>query len=93
MRTKPLFLLGCAGWLFVIAPSTAQDSPKEQKEMVAKGLAWLAKAQHRDGHWEVSDGSYPTAMTALASMALLAEGALPSRESTRMNYPAPSPGS
>jgi Leucine-rich repeat (LRR) protein len=61
-------LLGCAG------ASAGQDPPKDQPPMVAKGLAWLVKAQHKDGYWEGSD---PFAMTALAGIALLAEGSTP----------------
>ena len=39
-----------------------------------RGLRWLASTQARIGHWEAREGRYPTAMTALAGMALLAEG-------------------
>ena len=77
MKTKTLLFLVFAVWLLLTAPAAAQDATKEQKEMVAKGLAWLAKAQHQDGHWEGHYGQYPTVMTALASMALLAEGSTP----------------
>ena len=41
---------------------------------VDRGLRWLASTQSRIGHWEAREGRYPTAMTALAGMALLAEG-------------------
>ena len=46
----------------------------EYRKTVEKGLEWLAKAQHRDGHWTAPGGQYPTTMTALAGMALLMEG-------------------
>lgn len=41
------------------------------------GLRWLASAQSRLGSWDAR-GRYPTAMTALAGLALLAEGSTPS---------------
>ena len=41
---------------------------------VSRGLDWLASQQSRIGHWEANDGRYPTAMTALAGIALLCEG-------------------
>lgn len=41
---------------------------------VSRGLDWLANTQSRLGHWTANDGRYPTAMTALAGMALMAEG-------------------
>jgi hypothetical protein len=41
---------------------------------VERGLDWLARQQSRLGHWTARDGQYPTAMTALAGMALLCEG-------------------
>jgi squalene cyclase len=45
------------------------------KQNIDMGLNWLAKNQAKDGHWEVSPGgSHPIPMTALAGMALLAEG-------------------
>lgn len=40
------------------------------------GLRWLATTQSRLGSWEAG-GRYPTAMTALAGIALLAEGSTP----------------
>jgi hypothetical protein len=47
--------------------------PKVQK-VVAHGLDWVASQQSRLGHWSASEGHYPTAMTALAAMALSCEG-------------------
>jgi len=43
------------------------------KSHVDGGLEWLASQQHKLGHW-TAQGRYPTAMTALAGMAMLAEG-------------------
>ncbi|MBN1911173.1 MAG: terpene cyclase/mutase family protein [Pirellulales bacterium] len=47
--------------------------PKVQRT-ITRGLEWLAGQQSRMGHWTANDGQYPTAMTALAGMAFLAEG-------------------
>ena len=41
---------------------------------VDRGLEWLAARQSAQGHWTANEGNYPTAMTALAGMALLGEG-------------------
>ena len=41
---------------------------------VTRGLDWLAAHQSRLGHWAAVDGRYPTAMTALAGIAMLCEG-------------------
>jgi hypothetical protein len=46
----------------------------EVRAAIDKGLDWLARIQHRDGHWEANGGQYPAAMTALAGMAMLMEG-------------------
>src|SRR5262249_42818131 len=40
----------------------------------AKALDWLAKQQHRDGHWEAAGGQFSSAMTGIAGLALLMEG-------------------
>lgn len=39
---------------------------------IRKGLEWLQKSQSAIGHW--TDGTYPTAMTSLAGLALLCSG-------------------
>jgi len=44
------------------------------KRVVDRGLEWVANTQSRLGHWSATDGRYPTAMTALSGVALLAEG-------------------
>lgn len=49
----------------------------EADRFTAGGLRWLASTQSRLGSWEAG-GRYPTAMTALAGIALLAEGSTPS---------------
>jgi hypothetical protein len=47
---------------------------KDIENKVSRGLDWLASRQSRTGHWTAPEGRYPTAITALAAMALLAEG-------------------
>lgn len=54
--------------------ASADEIAPEYREAIQKGLAYLAKQQHRDGHWEADAGQYPVAMTAFAGMALLMEG-------------------
>jgi hypothetical protein len=51
----------------------AADNDKV-KRVVDGGCAWVANTQSRLGNWTANNGQYPTAMTALAGMALLAEG-------------------
>jgi hypothetical protein len=68
--------------LFVVAAvvgssssaARGEDLQPKYREVVAKGLDFLAKAQQRDGHWEAMAGQYPTTCTSLAGMALLMEG-------------------
>jgi hypothetical protein len=47
--------------------------PKIQK-LLSRGLDWIASTQSRLGHWSANESRYPTAMTALAGVALLSEG-------------------
>src|SRR5262245_3597240 len=55
-------------------PARAEELPAKYKEVVSKGLEYLAKTQNRDGHWGANGDQYPTTMTALAGMAMLMEG-------------------
>ena len=48
------------------AGTRADELPKEYRESVNKGLEWLAKQQHKDGHWEADGGQYPLTMTGLS---------------------------
>lgn len=52
----------------------AQALDEKTDRVVTRGLDWLANTQSRLGHWSANEGRYPTAMTALAGMALLGEG-------------------
>src|SRR5437016_1323601 len=65
-------LLGLAS--FSASMARAEELPSRYREVVSKGLEYLGKQQHRDGHWEGNGGQYPTTMTALAGLAMLMEG-------------------
>lgn len=66
-----------AAALFSLA-CVAGSSPAVEVERVTEGgLRWLASTQSRLGSWDAG-GRYPTAMTALSGIALLAEGSTPS---------------
>jgi hypothetical protein len=54
--------------------SAATKKDPRVERCISRGLDWIANAQSRLGHWSANDGRYPTAMTALAGMALLQEG-------------------
>ncbi len=71
-RTILLSLVACLA-LVAVSPARAANDPKIDK-LVERGLEWIASTQSRLGHWSASEGRYPTAMTALAGTALLAEG-------------------
>ncbi|MBM4039829.1 MAG: terpene cyclase/mutase family protein [Planctomycetes bacterium] len=51
----------------------------EAEQAIAKGLAYLARTQAKNGCWrtEGMGGAYPTAMTALAGLAMMAAGNTP----------------
>lgn len=69
-----VMVAGClAGWACVaVAQGAASEDAVDRA--VARGLDWLAAHQSRLGHWTASGDHYPTAMTALAGMAMLCEG-------------------
>lgn len=85
MASRCVVLLVIVAALVLPVNAPAANDPETTKVMekykpnIDKGLQWLAKAQARDGHWEGQGGTYPIAMTALAGMALLAEGSTPSQ--------------
>jgi hypothetical protein len=64
--------------LLLTAAARADDVPEKYRPAVEKGLAWLVKQQHKDGHWDAA-GQYPVAMTGLAGIALAAEGSTPTK--------------
>ena len=64
-----LLLLG------ITLPSLQGDEiPKEYQDAIKKGLTWMSRNQHKDGHWEATGGQYPITMTALGGMTMLMEG-------------------
>jgi len=46
-------------FLGVSATAAADEIPREYQKPIEKGLDWLAKAQHRDGHWDATAASTP----------------------------------
>lgn len=72
-RCPPLLVMAAlvAAW-----PSAAAFAAgrAEVERSVSKGLDWLAAQQSRRGRWSANNDRYPTAMTAMAGIALLAEG-------------------
>src|SRR3954471_16978140 len=73
---RTTFSLGALVVGLLAAQTTArgEEIPKEYQETVKKGLAWMAKNQFKDGHWEGVNGQYAVSMTALGGMSLLCEG-------------------
>src|SRR5690606_22600256 len=70
---------GClaVGCLVLCLPSReaqADPIPKKYRKSIRKALDWLAKDQHKDGHWGANGDQDPVSMTSLAGMALLMEG-------------------
>ncbi len=59
--------------LVLANPIVGLAAPQSAEQLTEGGLRWLASQQHRQGHW-TADGRYPTAMTALAGLALIASG-------------------
>jgi hypothetical protein len=55
-------------------PARSEDIPEEFRDLVRRGLNWMAKEQAPDGHWEAFGGQYPITMTGLGGMSLLMEG-------------------
>jgi hypothetical protein len=69
---------GAAGtWALPVGAFAQEKNPAAKLkvgESVERGLEWLKRQQAQDGHWEADNGSYRTAMTALAGMCFLMEG-------------------
>src|SRR5204863_831560 len=51
----------------------AEEIEAEYQAVIDKGLEWVAKQQHKDGHWD-ANGQYPLAMTGLNAMVPLMQG-------------------
>ncbi len=76
MRRNTLGFLASFGLVLGLMParSSADEIPEKYRETVRKGLDWIAKQQHKDGHWGGNSDQAPVAMTGMAAMALLMEG-------------------
>jgi hypothetical protein len=72
-RTVLCLAVGAA----MVAPVTAQAAAArsaDTQRMIVRGLEWLASHQSRLGRWTAQNDRYPSAMTAMAGVALLSEG-------------------
>jgi hypothetical protein len=65
-----------AGMLtLVLTPSARADElPEKYRKSIDKGLEWLVKQQHADGHWEAGGGQFASAMTGMSGTTVLMEG-------------------
>src|SRR5687767_3974747 len=72
---QSLAAAGAAGLIGSTCPRPAQAAKKDAKweAAIEKGLKWVAKTQSSIGHW-TANGTYPTAMSALAGTALISSG-------------------
>jgi hypothetical protein len=68
------YFLALAFGLACCRPARADEVPEKYQTAVNKGLDWLVKQQHKDGHWEGQGGKDAELHTALAGLALLLEG-------------------
>ena len=87
-RARRTLLCGLAALSWPVGTSVAQEAAvypehvtPEIQAMIERGLQYLVRTQGKDGSWRGSGsyGVYPTAMTALAGMALLGSGSTPTR--------------
>src|SRR5437764_1342087 len=68
------FVLTSAAWFAQTPTEPGRGAVSEkQSDAAQKGLDYLARNQHKDGHWEGDDGAHPVAMTALVGLALVME--------------------
>jgi hypothetical protein len=74
MRSLRVLLIAGIAFSLLGPAAYGEEVPKEYQETVRKGLAYLARIQFKDGHWEGVNSGYAVSMTALAGQAFLAEG-------------------
>ncbi len=74
MRWRTKLAAALAVWTALVPAVFAAGRPPQVQRVIDGSLDWLASNQSRLGHWNANAGHYPTAMTALAGMALLGEG-------------------
>ena len=74
-------VLACPPYAFAVEEVLPQHVTKDTLKTVKLGLEYLARSQSADGGWHEGQAgqAYPTAMTGLAGMALLASGSTPTR--------------
>jgi hypothetical protein len=78
-RLPPVLILSLTLALLTLPLSPAppdargENLPDKYQAMADRALEWLAKQQHRDGHWE-TNGQFHSAMTAMAGIVMLMEG-------------------
>jgi hypothetical protein len=63
--------------VLIVAAFTLPTPPGDARAAVAKGLAWLAASQAKDGSWSGTINPLKTTPTAYAGLALLMEGSTP----------------
>ena len=66
--------LQLAAICLALSVSSSLASEPDVRRTIDRGLVWLASQQSRLGHWAANNNRYPTAMTAMAGIALLSEG-------------------
>ena len=75
MKNTTILAICCLGLtLLGTGRARAEELEPRYRTAVDKGLHWLVRQQHRDGHWESNGGQFVSAMTALAGITLLMEG-------------------
>ncbi len=67
-------IIAACGILLSAIQVRAEEIPEEYRSVLENGLDWLARQQHKDGHWEAAGGQFATAMTGVAGTTLLMEG-------------------
>ena len=72
MLTRTAQFAGASWTCHLARSAVAARYSSAEESAIEKGLRWVAKTQSRLGHWTAAN--YPTAMTALAGLALLCSG-------------------
>lgn len=70
----PKIIVCLTVWVTTLSAGSASATDPDVRRAVDQGLEWLASQQSRLGHWSANNNRYPTAMTAMAGVALLCEG-------------------
>lgn len=71
MRSTIIAIILATAWS---GAASAAVKEADVDRTIGRGLEWLANHQSRLGHWTANNNQYPTAMTALAGIAMLCEG-------------------